>query len=304
MHIMMTRGSVLVTLFLVCCCMSSSLSQDMYEPICDPDDFMTSPTDPDLPMFPSQFYYSMEANLVERQSTVSATEYFDETGNRGRFDFIGSGSKATTIYDYNLREAFVFPNSRTGQACSVNILTSNTTSPAARFLFGIVPGENNTVHIGAPSFIFYHGINTSRVNYMDMDNTTRGIPSYRWQTCVSMPNNSFTLDYYFTNSSLWTNNYAVDGYIPVTIVLRGRRLQDNGTVLDTEHYYNFVEYRTGSEAVPDDVFMVPTGLICAGRLPGKPLPDFPDFYTASIEVATTTSASPNPIVQTYEVSVN
>ena len=255
------------------------------DPYCDPDDYVLSESDPKLPRLPDQFYYSVEATIVEFDRTFFASEYLDEIGNRGRFDFTGRGEKMSAIADYNSGETFIFPNRRTGDSCTVSQLTTNRTAPPiARFLFGVVPGENNTVHIGAPSFAFYNFINTSVVRYIGINNT-RGIPSYHWQACTVNENNSYTFDYYFTNGSLWSNSYDEEGYVPVAIELRGVRLNRTGmNVIQIEHYYSFVNYRSGPEAVPDQVFMVPTGLICLGRNPGKPLPPFPNFFSTGVEV--------------------
>ncbi len=254
------------------------------QPYCDVDDYVTDADDPQLPQFPDQFYYSMEAVLVERNHTVFVQEYFDEIGNRGRIDFKTNRGQSSAISDYTLAEAFVFPNTRTGEECSVSNLTNNiTSSRLTQFLFGIVHGDNNSVHIGAPSFIFYGNINMSNVNYLGI-NSSRAIPSHHWQTCFVIENNSFTLDYYFTNSDLWNNSYGVQGYIPVTMELQGTRLNtmDNSTV-NIEHYYNFVEYNTGNKSFSDDTFMVPTGLICSGRIPGMAIPSFPNYFSAGIE---------------------
>ena len=265
------------------------------DPFCDESSFVTSDTDPQLPLLPDQFTFSIEATIAERNSTMFATEYLDEFSNRGRFDFTSGGTKVTVLSDYNLGESFVFPDRRMGRECSVNLLASNTPSPmVTRFLFGIEYRDDNTVHIGAPSFIFYNSINTSRVNYMGIEES-RGIPCHRWQTCVvSSENISYTLDYYFTNSNLW----GVDDWTPVSVELKGTRLNTtDNTVINIDHYYSFVDYRTGNNSVSGDVFDVPTGLICAGRLTGKPLPTLPDYFSTSIEFNTGSGGG----LQTYTV---
>ena len=258
-----------------------SLVQSL-DPFCNENSFVTSDNDPGLPLLPDQFTFSIEATLAERNSTAFATEYLDEFGNRGRFDFTIGGTKVTALSDYNLGESFVFPDIRSGKECSVNLLASNTSSRLiTRFFFGIEYRDDNTVHIGAPSFIFYGSINTSQVNYLGIEES-RGIPCHRWQTCVvASENNSYTLDYYFTNPDLW----SVDEWVPVSVTLKGTRLNTtDNTVINLEHYYSFVDFRTGNDSVSDDVFEVPTGLICSGRLTGKPLPTLPDYFSTVIEI--------------------
>ena len=279
---------------------TTALVNAQIDPYCNIDDYATDSDDLQLPDLPDQFYYSLEATLVERNRSFFAQEYFDEIGNRGRVDFTSSFGKSSAISDYNLGEAFVFPNSRTGEECSVSLLSNNMSfSRVTQFFFGIVHGENNTVHIGAPSFMFYGSINMSNVNYIGI-NVSRGIPSHHWQTCVVMENNSYTLDYYFTNSDLWSNSYGVDGYIPVTVELRGTRLNmTSGEIINVEHYYSFVDFNTGSGSVSDEVFMVPTGLICSGRIPGLKVPSLPDYYSSGIEIIsenTVTYFQVNPVI--------
>ena len=254
-------------------------------------------TDPEssLPQLPSQYYMAIEAVLFERNSTDFATEYYDGPGDRGRATFVFNGTQMDTIFDYNLGEAFIFPNPRTDEDCTVSLLNTNNTF--ARFLFGIVPGPNNTVHIGPPSSLF--GLNnTINYTYRGID-FARGIPCHHWWTCTNRENVSFTLDYYFTDSDLWTAPYPQAegyGYVPVLVELNGlvvdRRTGEERT---TRHHYNFVDYRSGPDAVPDSAFTVPFDLVCKGRLPGQPLPQFPNVFSLNVETVYNGSAS------TYQV---
>ena len=49
------------------------------------------------------------------------------------------------------------------------------------------------------------------------------------------------------------------------------------------HTYSFVFYDTGSRSVPNEVFTVPIGLVCTGRNPGIPVPQFPEYFSLSLE---------------------
>ena len=53
----------------------------------------------------------------------------------------------------------------------------------------------------------------------------------------------------------------------------------------------FVEFNSGPDAVPDSAFDIPLDLVCKGRLPGQPLPQFSDFFTAGIETVYSTTVS-------------
>ena len=65
-------------------------------------------------------------------------------------------------------------------------------------------------------------------------------------------------------------------------------------IVDLILYY-IVDFRTG----PDSVFRVPNGVACTGRFPGQPVPEIPQFFSASIEQVA--SVSPIPSVQTVRV---
>jgi hypothetical protein len=266
------------------------------EPICTSS--APDPNDPPLPQLPDQYSLTIEANLVERNMTVTATEYFDSIGNRGRIEFTRNGMKTTSIVDYNLREAFVFPNPFTGDDCTVSLVNpSGSNSPVVRFLFGVVPGANGTVHIGSPSFFFGLG-NATNFTHLGMEDI-RGVPCHHWQTCTNRPNASYTLDYYFTSSDLWTSaNPNANDLTPVLITLTGSIVnRTTGEVYSTEHYYSIVGFNSGPDSIPDDVFNVPLDLICKGRLPGQPLPTFTNVYSVTSEFLTSLS----PIVTTIKV---
>ncbi|XP_003386281.2 PREDICTED: uncharacterized protein LOC100639693 isoform X3 [Amphimedon queenslandica] len=188
-------------------------------------------------------------------------------------------------------EIFIFPNPRTQDDCTVSLLNTNNTF--ARFFFGVVPGPNNTVHIGPPSALF--GLNNT-VNYTYMGiRFARGIPCHHWWTCTNRENASFTLEYYFTDSDLWTAPYPQDdgyGYVPVLVELHGN-ITDRMTGEErmTHHHYNILDFRSGSNAVPDSAFNVPFDLVCKGRLPGQPLPQFPNVFSLNAETVFNGSAS-------------
>ena len=275
--------------------------QNQVIPVCDPSDFF--PADPPLPQLPDQFFLAMEATIVERNHTVYAVEYYDGPGNRGRMDFTGRGRKINTIIDYNLKEAFVYPNPDTGDDCTVSLLNANSaqTNPEVRLIFGIVPGPNNTVHIGSPS-LFFSLVNVTNATFIGIEdnNVTRGIPTYHWQTCTSNENRSYTLDYYFTNSTIWNATYPdASNYIPVAISLMGNRWNaTSNELVSFEHYYSFVVFNSGPSSVPDDAFSIPFDLVCKGRVPGQPVPQFPNFFSAGVEYVGSRGAS------TFRVSSN
>ena len=282
---LMAQGQLITAVILQFLLVYTGVSSDYdeYIPVCDESDYTLSDGDPPLPRLPDQYYLAAEATIKEFELSIFITEYLDEIGNRGRLESTVRGQKTSSISDYNLRETFVFPNRRTGEDCTVSLLTTNTTDPLTRFVFGIVPGDNNTVHIGPPSY-FFDIDNETSARYLGI-NETRGVPSYHWQSCTVNENSSWTIDYYFTDASLWMTSET--GLVPVTIELFGDRLNATSEgMIELEHYYTFVDFRSGPESVPDDVFMVPTGLICSGRIPGQSIPALPSFFTTGIEIVT------------------
>ena len=263
------------------------------EPICTPEPLESDDPEAHLPQLPSQYFVAIEAVLVERNATDFVAEYYDDIGNRGRADFIFNGTKVNSVWDYDLGEIFIYPNPRTGDDCTVSLLNVNNTM--ARFFFGLLPGPNNTVHIGRPTQLFGYDYNNT-VNYTYVGvNMTRDIPCHHWRTCTNTPNASFTLDYYFTDNRLWRVPYPRpdgEGYVPVQVVLNGNVIDRmTGLQKTTLHYYNFVEFNSGPDAVPDSAFDIPLDLVCKGRLPGQPLPQFSDFFTAGIETVYSTTAT-------------
>ena len=82
---------VALLLSLVGLAMGQTASLD-FMPICDPEDF--GPEDIDLPVpdLPDQFSFTIEGNLIQRNSTVIMTEYYDRPNDRGRLEFGFNGS--------------------------------------------------------------------------------------------------------------------------------------------------------------------------------------------------------------------
>ena len=260
---------------LLLCALTVVCAQPM--PLCNQSLYNTSPNPP-IPNLPRQFSAVIEANYLQSNQSVLVREYFDEIGNRGRFE-INSDSDGNTIlgiFDYNLNEVFLIPDIDTGDGCTVR--RANAPSPQISQFFGFRV-ENGTVLIGTVAHFFRLNSNTS-ANYLGQEDV-RGILCDRWQTCTVRGSKSYTLDYYFS-TTYW--NFAANpngSQIPVQVILQGWR--DDGGYLN--HVYSFVDFVSGPQSVPNGIFMVPTGLACRGRIPGQPLPSLPNsgFFTTYIE---------------------
>ena len=255
---------------------SGSLQPD-YVPVCDPQNYTRTPARP-FPTLPNQFSTILEGNHPHSNLSIIIAEYYDDPGNRGRLDYVVSGSEQgeTAIFDYNLEEAFLIPDFARGVPCGVQLLTQP--SELVNDSFGITY-VNGSVHIGSVKHLFDLPDNVS-ARYLGTEDV-RGIPCNRWQTCHAHDDMSYTLDYYFVSAGEW--DYIFPGEtIPVQIVSSGS-MNENGTLADFRSTYSFIGFHSGPSAVPDSVFEVPTGLPCLGRIAGKELPAVPPFFTMQFE---------------------
>ena len=249
-----------------------------YMPICDPANY-TTPSIP-LPNFSEQRQFSVviEANIGQQNHTILVREFFDEVGNRGRFEITENAAQSVGIFDYDDEEIFLLPDPTTGDACTVKRFTDPSTSrlsssPAVLFGFLVV---NGTVHIGTVRGFFLGPLEPNATAYLGVEDV-RGVPCNHWQTCTTLVNNSYTLDYYFATDD-WEFAQG-DGPIPIQMALTARRGDD-----ELNHVYSFVSFNTGPSSVPDEVFRVPLGLVCTGRIPGPPTPPLPPYFSATLEV--------------------
>ena len=75
--------------------------------------------------------------------------------------------------------------------------------------------------------------------------------------------------------------------IPFQVVINGTRLNINatdGSIHQVYNVYSFVNFQAGP--ADDELFHVPPGLPCLGRITGKPLPPLPqDYYTVLYETS-------------------
>jgi len=90
----------------------------------------------------------------------------------------------------------------------------------------------------------------------------------------------YTLDYYFATEN-W--DFALgNGPTPVQVVLNSVDAR-GGEPESLTRTYTFVFYDTGPRSVPNELFTAPIGLVCTGRNPGRPVPQFPEYFSLSLE---------------------
>ena len=253
-----------------------------YTPVCDPN--YTGPPSIPLPNLPAQFSVVIEANLGQENSTTNVREYFDEIGNRGRFEITRYGLKTVGVFDYDDGEIFRISD---GDTCEI----SRIADPSSRSLFtetpifGFLDNANGSVHIGTVRDFFQ--LRNNNATWLGVE-VVRGIPCNRWQTCTVLENNSYTLDYYFATEN-WDFSLG-NGPSPVQVVLNALIVR-KGVAESLNHIYSFISFDTGPRSVPDEAFTVPFGLICSGRIAGLPIPSLPEYFSATIEAVQRTTSS-------------
>lgn len=250
--------------------------------VCDPSNY-SEPGEP-IPTLPTQFSTTIEANIVGRSSEIVVREYFDEIGNRGRLELSTNGSYGYAVFDYDLKEIFLLPDFHTGEECVVREIAQSQRGPILNF-FGFSV-RNGSVHIGTVSDLFLL-TNSSPIKYIGNE-SVRGVPCNHWQSCFA-PNtssSSYTIDYYFSRTDTnWTSAYG-DDPVPVQITLNGINEEGNEsapTFRKVSNIYSFVAFNAGPDSVPDNMFRLPTGIRCKGRIPGQKLPLLPNHFSAYFE---------------------
>ena len=251
-----------------------------FEQVCDPNNYGTNPG-PDIPALPQQFSVHVEANILNKNRITWIHEFFDEVNNRGRFSFFSEGMRERAIYDYDNNEIFVFPDARNGRECTVYPLAE---SRFINFTFGLTR-LNGSIHIGtARQFLEFLDDDTS-IQYRGLNNTVRGVPALQWDACLNNDNVSMIVSYYY-NMEDWSYPTVADpsgsDMILSQIVVRGVSFFNN-SVSNFYHVYSFFGFHSGPDSVPDNVFRVPTGMACIGRVPGMDVPEVPRFFSTYIE---------------------
>ena len=263
-------------------------SQAQYTPVCDPVDFSPDENMP-FPKQPDQFYAVVEANLLEQSSSMVATEYYDTVGNRIKFTITsGEASVQTIIARYNDDELFqIPPMDGTGDCLAVPIGDGGIVRNLFRVGSTII---NGSLHIGSIGDSLF-SVDSTNNRYLGNNYTARGVPCHRFQTCTSSNEGSFMLDYWLSSSS-WDTAY-VGSMVPVRVNLTAKRIIQGGNVVDINHVYSFTAFNVGPQAVPDEAFEVPLGLVCKGRAEGKPLPELNSTFSFYSELEDLTSQTPS-----------
>ena len=250
-------------------------------PGCNVSDYGLGPGDPQIPIIPDQYAIVAEITVPTLNRTFFINEYFDQIGNRARIDSTIKDVESVTIADYNDGQEFIFPDRNTGRACTVNPIVLNSQDFILNRVLGVVPGPNDTVHIG-PSNLLFRLINSSNSNFMGVD-SIRGISANHWESCYVSDTEWYLNHFYFSSPSMWSFPYT-EAQTPLFVSRVGQMQNSSGDIQNINVTISYVRFQDGSDAVPDSLFQVPTGLPCRGRKEGKPLPSFPRFFSTQQEV--------------------
>jgi len=241
---------------------------------------------PPLPTFPDQFSAEIEANIVNLNLTLHVTEYYDNINQRGRIESYSAFGGNVMLVNYDTMEVSHIMTGPSGQrSCMAAPLAANS-SRFARLLFG-AQFINGIAHIVPTTQFLMFGAQFDEM-YIGIE-TVRGVPCHRWQSCnvTTGSQRNYTIDYYFTQTN-WNHNPVM---IPFQAVVNGTRPNFNatdGSIHQVYNVYSFVNFRGGP--ADDDLFRVPPGLPCFGRITGKPLPPLPqDYYTVLYELVNPTN---------------
>lgn len=262
------RAALYVLLGLSCAIVGAGGQRPGPPPLCNPPEGnVTKP----IPPLPTQFSATFEASILSMSLEISIREYYD--GNRGRLELSRYGNYGYIVYDYDVQEVFLLPDSSSQpvEECVVRTLAPKSARDR-RLNYGWIV-ENGSVHVRTMADVF---LSASAAVYVG-EEVVRGIPCNHWQACFRVNQGMYTTHYYFSNDSSWTSAYG-DDPVPVQVILNGT----NGT-REFISIFSIIGFNAGPDAVPDDVFKIPIGVSCKGRTRGQAIPVLPDFFSTYIE---------------------
>ncbi|XP_013789276.1 uncharacterized protein LOC106473142 [Limulus polyphemus] len=223
------------------------------EGLCEED-----PNDPTKLPFPNIFdlsvshlgyQMSVEANVVDEQTSYFAEERYDIFNSRGKTEVLGGGKRRLIIYYKETDEYFSISEG----LCNVSSLSS-VKNPFDKLW---MDREDDRVILG-PSAMFRHAYLDSLkgdVDYMGKENLygVRDMIADRWRQC---PNSNTQVDFYFLDPK-W-NNHLNDKNLPIP--LRVTLQTEKGGKISTIQF-EFLKFIPFVENL-DETFLIPTGFGC------------------------------------------
>ncbi|KAK7096301.1 uncharacterized protein [Littorina saxatilis] len=236
---------------------------------------------PPVPLLPERFTLRVEANLLNKNSTIDVHEWHDGPGNRGAAITWLSSVQFSYIYSYPTNQQFSFEQITGGRYdCQVQQLNS-LSEPYLHGTDSTTTTTNTTTHIysAARALSFAGGLAERYEGRSDV----RGIVADTWSSCVFWPDRNATMSvfWYFTVTQGWDTALGMS-QVPVRCQVRGR-VHSGGRARTFEHLYEvseFYDYLDGGL----QVFETPAGTVCPGRKNSKAVPSLPPRFSYSAEV--------------------
>ncbi|XP_052774803.1 uncharacterized protein LOC128213258 [Mya arenaria] len=236
---------------------------------------------PPVPTIPSTFQVRVEANILDKKTTIVAEEYYDMLNNRAALRTITNNTEDYMIFDYTNDQIIYDVNG----ICYADDMKYDDN----QLLFGMKLQQGSGVpHIYTTADTLHFAKNNGLL-YMGRK-AVRGIQCDWWRSCMywGMLQSNFTLDYYFT--AMYTNYTWLEPdnshVVPIRAEITGNQYvaQINGAMYKTLHrVYEYFDFRHSIWA-PEAKFLPPRGLKCAGRTSTKPVPNLTAQYSYREEI--------------------
>ncbi|KAL4237127.1 hypothetical protein ACF0H5_005508 [Mactra antiquata] len=225
---------------------------------------------PPLPYIPNTFQVRVEANIIDKQQTVIAEEFYDDNNNRAALHILKNNSMDQMVFDY--------ANDQLIYDINGNCTAKNLEFDPNQLLFGMqVPAGSGIPHIYATN----QAIHFAQANGLLYKGTTtvRGINVDHWQSCMYWPIllSNFTLDYYFSAYNWSEPDLSIQ--VPILAEVTGVQYPNH----PFHHTYEYFDYRNKIWN-DDSVFDTPQGLVCAGRKQTRKVPVLNQQYSYREEI--------------------
>ncbi|PRP81531.1 hypothetical protein PROFUN_10893 [Planoprotostelium fungivorum] len=191
-----------------------------------------SESPPSPPSLPQEFSCSLEANILQRNLTLSLNEWYDFGGKKARYEFISSDADTIIVEDYNLKKQYTVTN---GKDC----VTADINSPNDLTLPGGGQPVESLLRFSPNSTQTYTGVMS-----------VRGVPCDCWLSSSDYTENRTSdltlhhvnLTYCFTQPSWGFRGVNDTDAKPMRAIMDATRTYSNGTVYLVQHYYEFVNF--------------------------------------------------------------
>ncbi|XP_053393879.1 uncharacterized protein LOC123523643 isoform X2 [Mercenaria mercenaria] len=231
---------------------------------------------PQLPYIPDTFQLRVEANIIDKQTTWSAEEYYDDNNNRAALRLLRNKSMDYMIFDYTNNQIIYDVNGN----CSVTTLNRDPYGNEIISGMKASGGGGGIPHIYTTS----SALHFAKSNGLVYKGTkiVRGINCDWWQSCMYWPNlaANFTLDYYFSAYN-WTAP-DLSNQVPVLAEIQGVTLG----AIPFHHTYEYFDYRSHIWD-SDSVFDTPQGKVCPDRKQTRKVPVLSGQYSYREEIVDT-----------------